>query len=82
MPDDQERAAMQANIAAIGGQGGAAGAKKPRKYVVHASVFDECIGMPAPGGPDEPIDPEGESVHARLERIEKQLARVIAMLEK
>ena len=39
--------------------------------------------MPAPSGPDEPSEPEGgESVHARLERIEKQLARVIAMLEK
>lgn len=81
MPNDQERAAVQSNVAAVAAQ--QAAVKGPRRYVIHTAVFDECIEMPAPGGPDEPAEPEGgESVHARLARIEKQLAQVIAMLER
>ncbi len=83
MASNEEKAALQAHIAAlethIQATGGAAG--KTRNYVVKTQVFDECIDdLTGPGEPT-PSAPGGESVHARLDRIESQLQRIIAKLE-
>jgi hypothetical protein len=82
MADDQEVAALKAQLAALEQAGTANGyGKKPRNYIVRAQVMDECY-MPIEG-PEPPTEPEGgESVHARLDRIEEQLQRVLTMLEK
>ena len=46
-------------------------------YLIRAQVMDECVERPVP--PTEPG--EDPSVNARLNRLEAQLQRVIAMLE-
>ncbi len=81
MADDQEMAALKAQIAALQ-QAGAldTDGKKSRNYVVRAEVMQECY-MPTEE-PPLPTEPEGGvSVHTRLDRIEEQLGRVIALLE-
>lgn len=82
MAHDQELAALKAQIAALEararanqGQGGQAS----RAYIVKTQVFDECWSPEPLEPPTEPAG--GESMHARLDRIEKQLQRVIAKLE-
>jgi hypothetical protein len=81
MADEQEVAVLKAQLAALQ-QAGAlnTAGKKPRNYVVHAQVMDECY-MPTEE-PPTPTEPEGSaSMHQRLDRIEERLERVIAMLE-
>jgi hypothetical protein len=82
MANEQELAALKAQVAAIERIHAQEGASKAaREYIVHAQVFSDCsepIERPEP-----PTGPEGgASVHERLNRIEEQLARVIALLEK
>ena len=84
MAGDEEKAALQAHIAALETRiqtTGSGAAGKGRNYVVKTQVFDECIDdLTRPGAPT-PSEPGGESVHARLDRIEAQLQRIIAKLE-
>lgn len=82
MADDQEMAALKAQLAVLQqNEASNTDGKKTRHYIVRAQVMDECY-MPIEG-PEPPTEPEGgESVHARLDRIEEQLQRVVAMLEK
>jgi hypothetical protein len=80
MANEQE-AAVKASMNALH-QSDAFGVrgKSSRNYVVQARVYEDCW---APAEPGEPTPkPEGEeSVTARLDRIEAQLQRVLAMLE-
>ncbi|MDQ6906964.1 MAG: hypothetical protein M3176_09055 [Chloroflexota bacterium] len=84
MAGNDDKAALQAHIAALETRIQATGegaAGKTRNYVVKTQVFDECIDdLTGPGEPT-PSAPGGESVHARLDRIESQLQRIIAKLE-
>ena len=81
MADDQEVAALKAQLALLQQDRASNTDGKTRHYIVRAQVMDECY-MPIEG-PEPPTEPEGgESVHARLDRIEEQLQRVVAMLEK
>jgi hypothetical protein len=81
MATEQELAALKAQVAAIERAHAQDGASKAmREYIVHAQVFSDCHEPIE--GPESPTEPEGASVHERLNRIEGQLARVIALLEK
>jgi hypothetical protein len=82
MANEQELAALKAQVAAIEHAHAHDGASSAvRQYIVSTRVFSDCyepIERPEP-----PTAPEGgASVHQRLNRIEEQLARVIALLEK
>lgn len=81
MVDDREAAVLKAQLAAVHSTEAVnTDKKKSRNYIVHAHVMDECY-MPI-DEPQPPTEPEGgESVDARLRRIEERLERVIAMLE-
>lgn len=85
MANDEERAGLRGHIAALETRVQALPADKQpaRNYVIKTQVFDECIGLPPPDGPEEPptAPAGGESVHTRLDRIEAQLQRVIEILE-
>ncbi len=92
MASEQERVALQGQMAALQKhmeethqQLPNLAARPVKHYIVQAMVFDDCVEAPAPGGPEEPAPPTepegGESVHARLDRIEAQLQRIIAKLE-
>lgn len=80
MADDRELAALKAQIAALeararNNQGG----QIARAYIVKTQVFDECWSPEPIEPPTEPVG--GESVHARLDRIEEQLRRIVAKIE-
>lgn len=85
MAGDQEKAALRAHIVTLETrvqetEGSAA--RKEHTYIVKTQVFDECFPAPTSGEPPLPTEPEGgASVHARLDRIEAQLQRIIAKLE-
>lgn len=90
MANDQERAALQGQMTALQQHMEETHRNLPnlparpvKHYIMQAMVFEDCVGLPAPGGPEEPpTEPAGgESVHARLERIEAQLQRILAKLE-
>lgn len=85
MAHDEERAGLRGHIAALETRVQTLPADKQpaRNYVIKTQVFDECIGLPPPDGPEEPpAGPvSGESVHTRLDRIEDQLQRIIKLLE-
>lgn len=85
MANDEERAGLQGHIAALETHVHTmpSDKKAARNYVIKTQVFDECIGLPPPDGPEEPpTGPAGgESVHTRLDRIEDQLQRIIKILE-
>ena len=88
MASDHELAALKAQVVALEsrmrehqGADHPGGGKASRAYIVKAQVFDECVDLPAPDEP-APAEPAGgESVQARLGRIETQLRRIIAKLE-
>ncbi len=84
MAGDQEKVALQAHIAALETrvreiEGNAA--QKARHYVIRTQVFEDCIPGTESGEPAPTTESGGESVQARLARIEAQLQRVVAKLE-
>ena len=91
MADDQERAALHGQMAALQKHMEETHQNLPnlparpvKHFIVQSMVFEDCVDLPIPGGPDEPISPERaarESMEARLSRIEAQLQRIIAKLE-
>lgn len=82
MADEREFAALKAQVAAIErAHAGDGGSKAVRQYIVSTRVFSDCYEPIE--GPEPPTEPgRGSSVYERLNRIEEQLARVIALLEK
>ncbi|HEY7909773.1 MAG TPA: hypothetical protein VIC60_12900 [Thermomicrobiales bacterium] len=80
MADDRELAALKAQVAALEARArNNQGTQTARAYLVKTQVFDECWSPEPIEPPTEPAG--GESVHARLDRIEEQLRRVIAKIE-
>jgi hypothetical protein len=82
MADERELAALKAQVAAIErAHAQDSAGKAVREYIVHSQVFSDCHEPIE--GPEPPTGPGSRaSVHERLNRIEEQLQRVIALLEK
>jgi len=91
MANDQERAALQGQMSALQQHMEETHRNLPnlparpvKHYIMQAMVFEDCVGLPPPDGPEKPvppIEPGDALVNARLDRIEAQLQRILAKLE-